>query len=666
MNVGTNWAAQLAQLQAQTTPRDASGEPLMLEEGDTFSAEVLDAKPDGTVSLRMPNGQRFLAELMTERSIVPGQRMTLSVTSVRDGMPMVEIAGEGASSVETFLRAMNAPKNDLTTALAREVLRQHTPFTPKQFTALTRAAAAFPTLEPEQAVFMARYRIPITKENIIQYRALSQPQEQLGALLQKLLDVLPDIPNVGRQETPVVVNGRDNPGPTTQPQQTTQTPVGTVAPDRPLTDTPVVVNGRDNPAPTAQPQQTTQPPVGTVAPDRPQTQQPTAQTQQPQPAAPLPNAPDTPAPTNHPQQTTQQPIAQPSAAPLPNAPDSPVVVNGRAGTPTPTNQPQSTTQLQQIQQPIAQQPAAPLPNAPDTPVVVNGRDNPAPTTTPQSTPQTQPTPQPPVGTVAPDRPQTDNPAPQTQQPQPAAPLPNAPDTPVVANGRDNPAPTQQTQQPSQPPVGTVAPDRPQTADIPRLLDEIFTKVERGRALPREMDAPRQTREIGRMLASVIEAARELPEGVRTEVMKAARDIVENLRFSDQLNHCTSFAQLPLMLNGERTTAQLYVFNDSKEKKRIDPHNATVFVSLTTANLGTVEGFVKVIGTGVDADFSLQTEDAARLFRAGLPELGAMLEAQGYRLERVNASAEKPAPSTPAKVEKGRSVRAERYRFNRTV
>jgi hypothetical protein len=203
-----------------------------------------------------------------------------------------------------------------------------------------------------------------------------------------------------------------------------------------------------------------------------------------------------------------------------------------------------------------------------------------------------------------------------------------------------------------------------------LLETLFTRAtpERSGVLPRELDIPKQTREIGRLLSGLIETSREWSPHVRSELLSTAREIVQTLRFAEQLNHCTAYAQLPIMFSGEKTTAQLYVFNDSEQKnKKIDPKNATMFVSLRTMNLGMVEGFLKVIGAGVEADFTLGSEDAAQLFRTGLPELSQALEARGYRLERVTvAAACETEPLTPAAVEKGRNALAGRYRFNRAV
>ena len=249
---------------------------------------------------------------------------------------------------------------------------------------------------------------------------------------------------------------------------------------------------------------------------------------------------------------------------------------------------------------------------------------------------------------------------------PAEPAPPAAEASAALTQR--PATHQKTTPPPSP-TSSPPPTSPSSPPpIRELLEALFAKVSptRARELPRELDTPKLTREIGRLLTRLADAARDWPEPSRTELIRTVREIVETLRFTEQINHCAAFAQLPVTVNGERTTAQLYVFNDSKEQKKIDPQNATLFVSLKTANLGTVEGFVKVIGTGVEADFSLRTEEAAHAFRAGLPELTGLLEARGYRLERVTAAVARDGPLTPAAVEKGRSARAERYRFNRAV
>jgi len=221
-------------------------------------------------------------------------------------------------------------------------------------------------------------------------------------------------------------------------------------------------------------------------------------------------------------------------------------------------------------------------------------------------------------------------------------------------GRADPAPA---------PAAQTQPRHPAAPQLTETLNALFRKVapDRQRILPRELDAPRLTREIGRLVSDVLETARSLPEVQRSEVVQVARDIVSSLRFAEQLNQCTAFAQLPVQIGKEKTTAQLYVFNDSKNtKKKIDPQNATMFVSLATANLGQVEGFVKVIGKNVEADFSLADEATSRRFRAALPELSGLLEAQGFRLARVGTNVSSGPPSDPAGVERTHVSRMGRY------
>ncbi|MCL2003124.1 MAG: flagellar hook-length control protein FliK [Oscillospiraceae bacterium] len=662
MNISGHAASIVSALFGRQTPLvSENGEPIQLAEGDMVEAEVTEAKPDGQLTLKLPNGRHLLADVLADRVFVPGQRVTLAVTEVRGGVPMVEIAGEGQSSAETYLKAMGAPRNEGTMALAREALIQQAPFTPKQFAALAKTVASFEGLEPEQAVFMTRHNIPINRETVARYQAVTQPQAQLGALLQKLSGLLPPNPSprpalAGEPAVPRPAPPAPQTAQTQLPQQTQQpqqqqpqqiqqqqtqqiqqpaSPVQHTVPAEP--DAPSLRPPPSQPAPpTAQ----TQLPQQTQQPQQPQQiQQPAAPVQHTAPAEP--DAPTLRPPPPVGDSAPAVPVRE-SAAPPPT-PSQPMPQTVQTAQTAQTQQPQPT---QQIQQP---QPASPPvgDNAPAAPV----REGAPPPTLSQPVPS-QPAPQ--TAPTAPTVPTV--PMVQTVQ------TPQTPQAPQTVQ-------TPQTAQMQQPQDVPLRPEQPAPA-IRDILDTLFLKISpgRGRELPRELDIPKQTREIGRILTSVLERAASLPEQTRTELLNTARDIVQTLRFTEQISHCASFAQMPVTVNGERTTAQLYVFNDSTEKKKIDPRNATLFLSLSTAHLGTVEGFVKVIGTGVEADFSLQTEKAAGLFRAGLPDLNELLEARGYRLERVNAAVarEGAVPPPPAAVEKGRAARAGRYRFNRTI
>jgi hypothetical protein len=613
-------------------PLIENGEPVLLAEGDTVEAEVTEAKPEGRLSLKMPSGQHFTADLMSDRTLIPGQKVTLSVMEVRSGVPAVEITKQSEGSAETFLKAMKAPVTEQNLALAREALIQQAPFTPRQFAALSKAYAAFeggqkaprmpqappdmrggtqrhqpvsearagrtPSLSPEQAVFMTRHNIPIDRETVAQYKAITQPQTQLGALLHKLLELLPpDLQAHPRSAETVQETARSPREAVRQDPPRLQQPAHTSAPSqappqqipRQTAPVPLVPHGRQQNELSPQPVQ--QPPQ----PQIPQQAQPHQRSQQP----PVPQQPQ---PAESGQENPRQPQAAPDirGVPLPQRQSAPLLQ------PPQQAQPQSVPPPPQQPEPIPQQP--------------------------QPQPQAQP-PQP----VQPQQPQAQ------------------PWQPVLSQQPDN--------APQAPPDV-----RAGTPPIRDIIETLFTKImpERARELPSEMDIPKQAREIGRLLSAIMERSGSLPEQIRSDVMNTAREIVHTLKFAEQIGHCASFAQLPVTINGERTTAQLYVFNDSAEKKRIDPQNATLFVSLATANLDTVEGFVKMIGTGVEADFTLRSEEAADLFRAGLPELSELLEARGYRLERVNASVIKDEPKPPAAVEKGRAEMAGRYKFNRTV
>jgi hypothetical protein len=200
-----------------------------------------------------------------------------------------------------------------------------------------------------------------------------------------------------------------------------------------------------------------------------------------------------------------------------------------------------------------------------------------------------------------------------------------------------------------------------------LLDKVanlFRRIDRSRAslLPRELDAPKLMRELSEVLHGLEDKAATMTGESRANLQQVARELESGVKFMSQLNNFTAFVQLPVTVNGERATADLYVFNDSKDKRKIDPENATLFLSLATASAGRVETYVKVIGKNVECDFALETEQTAALVRREMPRLLHLLDAQGFRLQRTAATTQ-TEPAGVLEVKQRHDRRTSRYQFN---
>ena len=468
-----------------------------------------------------------------------------------------------AVNLNTLLTSLGVKSTPENAALARELLSQEGELTPASFKSLQASLAAFPELEPSQAVFMQRHQMPITALSVRQFQGFLQHQTQIGQQLAGLLRLM-ESAELPAQDAPSLPQAQSAPPPASPPQAAQPSVL------------PPLPEGRALPEAQALPQEPLQ--QGHSA------------------SAPLSTA-------SPPQESATPALASPPQdAPLPS-------------------------QAQAVpSRPVSTPPQEPPPPQSAAPVL---SPEPAPVPSPTLRSKTFPSP----ATA-----QTSHP-PEAEPPSvPAAP-------PLSASGYP---------QPSASPLSL----RQWAATLFREIDP-----QRNAALPKELNAQRLVQELDRFL-SAAEAA-EWPDSVRGELAKAVQDIAQQVKFIDQLNSFTHFIQMPLMVNGEKTTADLYVFNDSKGQKRIDPNNATLFLSLSTAGIGRVETFVKLIGKSAEADFSLDTEPVAQGFSSHMTQLRDSLQAQGFTLVRTSARTS-PEPMGPPEVEREHRQRSARYHFDRSV
>ena len=73
-----------------------------------------------------------------------------------------------------------------------------------------------------------------------------------------------------------------------------------------------------------------------------------------------------------------------------------------------------------------------------------------------------------------------------------------------------------------------------------------------------------------------------------------KEINTAFRFFEQVTTYNSVIQLPIKINQEETTGDLYVMKRKDSRRKIDTNNFTLFLSLSTKSLGLVESFLNSI------------------------------------------------------------------------
>lgn len=111
-----------------------------------------------------------------------------------------------------------------------------------------------------------------------------------------------------------------------------------------------------------------------------------------------------------------------------------------------------------------------------------------------------------------------------------------------------------------------------------------------------------------------------------------QDTKNNLDFMRSINNHMNYIQIPIQLNEQKTTADIYVYSGKKRSKAINPENATILVALDLQQLGHLESLITVSKKQVDITFKVEKEDFKKVISSAAGLLSQSLEARGYSLE----------------------------------
>lgn len=106
---------------------------------------------------------------------------------------------------------------------------------------------------------------------------------------------------------------------------------------------------------------------------------------------------------------------------------------------------------------------------------------------------------------------------------------------------------------------------------------------------------------------------------------------ENVDFLNQLNQMIPYVQLPLRMNGQSATGDLYVYADKQslaEKK----DNISAALHLDMEHLGHLDVYVKLNNAKVETDFKVDSDATLQFLSEHIDVLNERLKKRGYDLE----------------------------------
>lgn len=113
-----------------------------------------------------------------------------------------------------------------------------------------------------------------------------------------------------------------------------------------------------------------------------------------------------------------------------------------------------------------------------------------------------------------------------------------------------------------------------------------------------------------------------------------RDISQAMDFFNRVQTYHTFVQIPLVINNQSTSGELYVMKGKNRRGKIDPDQFTLFMSLNTENLGLIETFLNASRRYVTIHFRVSDENLVQMVREQHGVLYEAFAQKGYKLAEM--------------------------------
>lgn len=170
-------------------------------------------------------------------------------------------------------------------------------------------------------------------------------------------------------------------------------------------------------------------------------------------------------------------------------------------------------------------------------------------------------------------------------------------------------------------------------EIKEILDKLFDKasikVENGDI--KDFDIKEKNKAFKEIMDFSQKVLNNLNENARAQSIPEYKEIDSAFKFFSQIITYDTILQLPIIINRENTTGELYVMKRKKGGKKIDTENFTLFLSLATKSLGNVEAFLNASHKRITISFRVEDENLVKLVKDNYRILYDGLLAKGFRL-----------------------------------
>ncbi len=179
-------------------------------------------------------------------------------------------------------------------------------------------------------------------------------------------------------------------------------------------------------------------------------------------------------------------------------------------------------------------------------------------------------------------------------------------------------------------------DKGDADEIKHILDKFFDKAlikaENGKVEATDLNS--KAKALKEIMEFSQKALQQLNGANQDKVLPALKEMDQAFRFFNQVVTYDTMIQLPLKINQQSTTGELYVMKRKKGRNKIDADNFTLFLSLKTMNLGRIESFLNATRKVITISFKVEQEELVALVKENHRALYDALIEKGYKLAEL--------------------------------
>jgi hypothetical protein len=167
-------------------------------------------------------------------------------------------------------------------------------------------------------------------------------------------------------------------------------------------------------------------------------------------------------------------------------------------------------------------------------------------------------------------------------------------------------------------------------EIRSMLDKLHIDVN-SENLKEELNVKSLYKDLYSKLEAIKDTLQASNLSNKADIISNIEHSENNIRFMNQLNSYNSYIQIPLNIWNRNTTGEIYVLKRDSKKRKIDPENATMLISLDTENLGQVDTFLNVNKKNISVSMRVEDNKLIEFIKGYHKELYKRMSEKGYKL-----------------------------------